>query len=332
MPSIKYSGKMEGLCGNCDHNPKNDLLENPAKKKGRTPSTDLAVVLQSWQAEEPKLGNELQICSSESTPENECEPPPPEKDDCQLFYNKNLFGQCNNIIDPGNYVALCQKELCKPGNRQQVVCNLMAAYAHECAQQGICLNWRRPDVCPHDCPRDMIYEPCGCAKTCDMMKAIHEFDAVNMKTDTFVKTVDMSDMCTAEERFEGCFCPPGKVMDNGECVAEESCVKCDDLVHTPGEKWKKDKCTDCACNHEGKVECVEQKCLIEENICAEGFTPKKIESAEACCPRYVCVPEQKLPPPATCLEPLMPVCGPGQFKKQKTGPDGCPQFICGRCL
>ncbi|CAD7005484.1 unnamed protein product [Ceratitis capitata] len=117
-------------------------------------------------------------------------------------------------------------------------------------------------------------------------------------------------------------------MDNGECVAEESCVKCDDLVHTPGEKWKKDKCTDCACNHEGKVECVEQKCLIEENICAEGFTPKKIESAEACCPRYVCVPEQKLPPPATCLEPLMPVCGPGQFKKQKTGPDGCPQFIC----
>nr|XP_014086275.2 hemocytin [Bactrocera oleae] len=328
VPSIKYSGKMEGLCGDCDNNPKNDLLENPAKKKAPTPNKELAVVLQSWKAEEPKLGNELQICSSEIITENECEPPPPEKDVCLMLYNQELFGQCNMIIDPGNYVALCQKEMCKPGSHQQSTCNLMAAYAHQCAQQGICLYWRRPELCPLDCPSDMVYESCGCAKTCDTIKALHEYDAVNMKTDTFVKTVESNDMCLAEERFEGCFCPPGKVMEYGECVAEESCVKCDDLVHVPGDKWKKDKCTDCNCNMEGKVECVEQKCLIEENICAEGFIPKKIESADMCCPLYRCVPEQKSPPPIACLEPLMPVCGPGQFKKQKTGPDGCPQFIC----
>lgn len=322
---------MEGLCGDCDNNPKNDLLENPANKKARTPNKELAVVLQSWKAEEPKLGNELQICSSEIITENECEPPPPEKDVCLMLYNQELFGQCNMIIDPGNYVALCQKEMCKPGSHQQSTCNLMAAYAHQCAQQGICLYWRRPELCPLDCPSDMVYESCGCAKTCDTIRALHEYDAVNMKTDTFVKTVESNDMCLAEERFEGCFCPPGKVMEYGECVAEESCVKCDDLVHVPGDKWKKDKCTDCNCNMEGKVECVEQKCLIEENICAEGFIPKKIESADMCCPLYRCVPEQKSPPPIACLEPLMPVCGPGQFKKQKTGPDGCPQFICGKC-
>ncbi|XP_067647324.1 hemocytin isoform X2 [Eurosta solidaginis] len=328
VPSIKYSGKMEGLCGNCDHNPKNDLIENPAKRKEGKPSDDMATILQSWQADEPKLGIELQSCSSEIIPENQCQPPPPEKDPCQLLYNEELFGRCNTIIDPEKYVALCQKELCKPGNHQQSACNLMSAYAHDCAQQGICLNWRRPDMCPIDCPTDMAYDSCGCAKTCDTIKKVHEYDAVITKTSKLVKTVEANDICLPEERFEGCFCPKGKVMENGECVTEESCVKCDDLVHVPGEKWKKDKCTDCNCNFDGKVECVEQKCLIEENICAEGFTPKKIESPDQCCARYRCVPEPKLPPAKVCLEPLMPICGPGQFKKQKTGADGCPQFIC----
>ncbi|CAD7005483.1 unnamed protein product [Ceratitis capitata] len=148
----------------------------------------------SWQAEEPKLGNELQICSSESTPENECEPPPPEKDDCQLFYNKNLSANATISSIPVIMWRCVKRSFVSP---------VTDSSARVRPARHLFENWRRPDVCPHDCPRDMIYEPCGCAKTCDMMKAIHEFDAVNMKTDTFVKTVDMSDMCTAEERFRG---------------------------------------------------------------------------------------------------------------------------------
>ncbi|XP_037934058.1 hemocytin isoform X2 [Teleopsis dalmanni] len=328
VPSVKYGGKMEGLCGDCNGNPDNDLQQNPAKKKKGKPSKDLVDVIKSWQADEPKLGLENNECLSEDVPKQDCIPLPPEKDPCMLLLNEDIFGKCSMIVDPLVYVSTCQQDMCKPGNNQKGACDMLSAYAKECAKHKVCVNWRRPDFCPYECPADMLYEPCGCAKTCDTVKKLSEFDAVNINTNEVIETVTMEDVCATQGRFEGCFCPPGKVLDKGKCIEQKMCVKCDDLIHMPGDKWQKDKCTDCSCDKSGKTLCVEQKCLVEENICAEGYKPQKIVVDEQCCPRYACVPEPKVPPSKLCLAPIMPICGPGQFKKQKTGPDGCPQYIC----
>uniref|UniRef100_A0A1I8Q8K8 Hemocytin n=1 Tax=Stomoxys calcitrans TaxID=35570 RepID=A0A1I8Q8K8_STOCA len=329
VPSIKYGSKMEGLCGDCDGNPDNDLLPNPAKKKGRKPSKDLVDVINSWKAEEPKLGLELDECLSEVQVTEECLPLPPEKDPCMLMFDESIFGKCNMIVDPLPYISTCQQDLCKPGNDQKGSCESLSAYAKECAKQGICLDWRSPGLCPYDCPADMHYESCGCSKSCDSLQQLNEFQAVNINTNTMVNTVTSEELCAPSERYEGCFCPPNKVLENGKCISEEMCVKCEDPDHTPGERWKKDKCTECLCDKQGKTQCMERKCLVEENICAEGFVQqKKYDPEDQCCPRYTCVQE---PPQALrkdCLEPLMPICGPGQFKKIKTGSDGCPQYIC----
>ncbi|KAH8270632.1 hypothetical protein KR018_012544 [Drosophila ironensis] len=320
VPSIKYGSKMEGLCGDCNGNAGNDLQANPTRSKAGVD------VIQSWQADEPKLGL-VEECLSENVPKEECTPLPPEKDPCLQFYNSELFGKCPLVVDPIAYVSACQQDLCKPGNTQQGVCVALAAYAKECSQHGICTKWRRPQLCPFECPTDMVYEPCGCAKTCDTIKALSQFDAVSLKNLAVVHTVKSDDMCSNSERFEGCFCPTGHVVDNGKCVPEEACSKCDDGIHLPGEKWQKDKCIYCECDESGKTLCVEKKCQVQEHICAEGFEPQTINSEEECCPKYRCVPETKNPD-KTCLAPLMPVCGPGQFKKQKNDINGCPQYIC----
>ncbi|XP_037900754.1 hemocytin [Glossina fuscipes] len=328
VSSVKYGSKMEGLCGDCDGNPNNDFQENPAKKKKRKPSQDFVDIMNSWRADEPKLGLDASECLSEEVVKEDCLPLPPEKDPCLWFFEEAIFGKCNMIVDPVIYVSACQQDICKVGNDQKGACESLSAYANECAKHGICLNWRRPDLCPYDCPSDMTYDACGCSKTCETMKLLTEFQAVNMKTSAVVNTVSSDDICPIEERFEGCFCPPGKVMENGKCIREEMCVKCEDSDHILGDRWQKDKCTECLCDKNGKTQCVEHKCSVEENICAEGYKPQKIVNEDQCCPRYACVPEPKLPPPDVCLEPIMPVCGPGQFRKQKTGPDGCPQYIC----
>lgn len=330
VSSVKYGSKMEGLCGDCDGNPNNDFQENPAKKKKRKPSQDFVDIMNSWRADEPKLGLDASECLSEEVVKEDCLPLPPEKDPCLWFFEETIFGKCNMIVDPVIYVSACQQDICKVGNDQKGACESLSAYANECAKHGICLNWRRADLCPYDCPLDMTYDACGCSKTCETMKLLTEFQAVNMKTSAVVNTVSTDDICPIEERFEGCFCPPGKVMENGKCIREEMCVKCEDSDHILGDRWQKDKCTECLCDKNGKTQCVEHKCSVEENICAEGYKPQKIVNEDQCCPRYACVPEPKLPPPDVCLEPIMPVCGPGQFKKQKTGPNGCPQYICGR--
>ncbi|SPP76371.1 hemocytin [Drosophila guanche] len=322
VPSIKYGSKMEGLCGDCNGNAANDLQPNPARKK---PGVD---AIQSWQADEPKLGlTDAQECLSEDVPKEQCIPLPPEKDPCLQFYNAELFGKCPLVVDPIAYVSACQQDICKPGNTQQGVCVALAAYAKECNQHGICTTWRRPRLCPYECPSDMVYEPCGCAKSCDTIKAMSEYDAVSLKSQTVIQTVKSDEMCISSERFEGCFCPPGQVMDAGKCVPEIACSKCDDGLHLPGEKWPKDKCTDCQCDENGKTSCVQKKCQVEENICAEDYKPQIIVTKEECCPRYRCVPEPK-DPAKLCLAPMMPVCGPGQFKKQKNDVNGCPQYIC----
>lgn len=315
---------MEGLCGDCNGNAGNDLQPNPAKKKAGVD------VIQSWQADEPKLGL-VEECLSEDVPKEHCIPLPPEKDPCLQFYNAELFGKCPLAVDPIAYVSACQQDICKPGNTQQGVCVALAAYAKECNQHGICTNWRRPQLCPYECPSDMVYEPCGCAKNCDTIKALSEFDAVSLKNEAVVHTVKTDEMCLSSERFEGCFCPPGKVMDGGQCVPEIACTKCDDGLHLPDEKWKKDKCTECQCDSKGKTTCVEKKCQVEENICAEGYRPETIVSVDECCPRYRCVPETK-DPSKLCLAPLVPICGPGQFKKEKKDVNGCSQYICGKAL
>ncbi|ALC44456.1 Hml, partial [Drosophila busckii] len=322
VPSIKYGSKLEGLCGDCNEDAGNDMQPNPAKHK---PGMD---VIESWQADEPKLGlTDAQQCLSAAPPKDNCVALPKEKDPCQQFNDEQLFGKCSLVVDPSPYVSACQQDLCKPGNSQQGVCMSLAAYAKECNKQGICTNWRHPELCPYDCPSDMEYQACGCAMNCDTIKALSDFDAVNVKTQAVFHTLSSDEMCLSSERFEGCFCPTGQVMDNGKCIPEAACNKCDDGLHLPGDKWQQDKCTDCACDLKGKSTCVQKKCQVEENICAEGYKPSVIASVEECCPRYRCVPETKTSA-KLCLEPMMPVCGPGQFKKQKTDVNGCPQYIC----
>ncbi|XP_030375562.1 hemocytin [Scaptodrosophila lebanonensis] len=326
VPSIKYGRKMEGLCGDCNDDPQNDLQPNIAKRP-RVKTLALSDVIRSWQADEPKLGLSSMECLSEEVPKVHCKSLPPEKDPCLQFFNEDMFGKCPLVVEPLPYVSACQQDICKPGNSQQGVCEAFSAYAKECQKHDICTNWRKPNICPYECPDDMIYEPCGCAKTCETVKAMSEFDAINVNTQAVFNTVSSDEMCMNTDRFEGCFCPTGKVLDEGKCVPEASCAKCDDGVHLPGDQWKQDKCTDCQCDFKGKTSCVMKKCQIEENICAEGYSPKKIVSEEECCPRYRCVPESKVPQ-NMCLEPLMPLCGPGQLKKMRTDVNNCSTYIC----
>ncbi|XP_055854171.1 hemocytin [Episyrphus balteatus] len=329
VPSIKYGSKMEGLCGDCNGDPDNDLRMNPAKRRPwkSTPSAvEVCDIVESWKADEPKLGLGEDECLSEDVAVNECIPPPPEKDPCFKFFDAELFGECNTIVEPLIYVSACQQDMCKPGNDQKGACNSLAAYARECSRNGVCLNWRSPDLCPYDCVSDMMYEPCGCLKTCDSIKATDIFEVENIRTKTVMNPKD--DLECSAGKSEGCFCPPGKVMDNDKCIPEEQCIKCDDGIHAVGESWKKDKCTECTCHSNGKTECAVQQCPVTESICSEGFMPSKISSSEECCPKYICVPEPKVPTPVTCPDAPFPKCGAGQFKKQKIGSDGCPQFIC----
>ncbi|XP_030749920.1 hemocytin [Sitophilus oryzae] len=305
-PSHKYGGKLEGLCGDCNKNPSDDI-RNPDGSKPK----DINDFTLNWLYEHLPGGQSREQCGNQ--PEEQCPEIPQSDDPCMQLLDGVKFGQCLNVQDPSLFLDWCKKDTC--GNHPELSCSAIEAYARDCASAGFCVNWRN-EYCPaENCPSDQHYEPCATSKqaTCDDVKAKSQ----KTKASTTPKKSGV---------IEGCFCPEGKVLLNDTCVLPKDCEVCDAEGHHPGETWKKDKCTTCKC--EGtSLKCDTQYCPGKETICERGFNAIKISSKEdECCDKYACVPEPTAGP--TCEPPQKLVCGPDQILKLDTKPNGCQTFIC----
>ncbi|KAJ3643777.1 hypothetical protein Zmor_026489 [Zophobas morio] len=295
--SQKYGGKLEGLCGDCDSNPYDDMRSPSGEVL--SDSNDFAL---SWlYTKIPDQTKEL--CANK--PE-ECPPLPKETDPCKIILDYKTFGQCLRVLDPSMFLEWCRKDTC--GNHPELACASIESYARDCASAGFCIDWRTNICPPQQCPSDKIYDPCGpkCPKTCQSIKE--------------------KEKSCVEMPVEGCFCPEGLVLRNDTCVLEKDCEVCDEEGHHPGDVWKKDKCTYCTC--EGtSLKCETERCSGSDKICEEGYQVVKIPGKEdECCDKYGCVLEPTSGP--VCEEPQAISCSRGQAMKLSTKPNGCQQFIC----
>uniref|UniRef100_T1GF21 VWFD domain-containing protein n=1 Tax=Megaselia scalaris TaxID=36166 RepID=T1GF21_MEGSC len=61
--------------------------------------------------------------------------------------DSNIFGKCENIVNPENYVKSCKMDMCEcPGG--MCFCDSITAYVHECEKMGVVLpNWRNLTKC-----------------------------------------------------------------------------------------------------------------------------------------------------------------------------------------
>lgn len=152
---------MEGLCGDCNGKPGDDLQINPIKvmdvrvnpsspsdskdKKEKELVKEFAL---SWLADEPKLKLKEEKC--QVAEDTDCLPLPPETDPCFKILDEKMFGKCHIVVDPIQYVTACQQDLCRTGPTQKGACDSLAAYARECSRNGICVDWRSNGFCPMD--------------------------------------------------------------------------------------------------------------------------------------------------------------------------------------
>lgn len=326
VPSVKYKSKLEGLCGDCNGNPDDDLKVNPNAKNIKTETFN--DIIQSWLSDEPALPNENE-CISEEVAEMDCIPLPPEDDPCLEILNEATFGNCHFIVDPILYLSLCQSDMCKSGPNQQGACAHIAGYVKECSKNGICIDWKK-DVCKTntDCPVGMIYKPCGCAETCETVKQRNELKASATKSKAMVQKVEsLSGECSLP-KSEGCFCPDGKINHNGKCIPENQCNQCDDEGHFPGDKWFPDKCSECECGTDGTTKCLKLECSSRGAVCELGYKQLVISDDTECCPIYKCVPEPLKPQLKSCPDKPLPQCGPDQYNKMDIDADGCSKYIC----
>ncbi|XP_069823960.1 mucin-5AC-like [Dendropsophus ebraccatus] len=187
-------------------------------------------------------------------PNEECLDVPPstpmhctdEEEICKNILTSEAFYSCNSVLEPMHYIDACVQDLCRcdSKNKMQCKCSMFAEYSRQCTHaSGMPENWRTPEMCPESCPNNMVYQECGspCANTCSNPE----------------RTMLCERHCT-----DGCFCPPGTVLDdinNTGCIPQEQC-SCvyNSETYTPGSSFNT-PCRQCTCS-KGKWKCKEFPC------------------------------------------------------------------------
>uniref|UniRef100_A0A8D1AUF0 Otogelin n=1 Tax=Sus scrofa TaxID=9823 RepID=A0A8D1AUF0_PIG len=138
----QWQGQLTGLCGNFDlktinemRTPENLELTNPQEFGG------------SWAAVE---------CPDTLDPRDTCVLNPLRepfaKKECSILLSE-VFETCHPVVDVTWFYSNCLTDTCgcSRGGDCECFCASVSAYAHQCCQHGVVVDWRTPRLCPYDC-------------------------------------------------------------------------------------------------------------------------------------------------------------------------------------
>uniref|UniRef100_A0A8C3P192 Mucin 2, oligomeric mucus/gel-forming n=1 Tax=Cyanoderma ruficeps TaxID=181631 RepID=A0A8C3P192_9PASS len=290
LPYSLFGNNTQGQCGTCNNNTADDCM---------LPNGNIAANCETmadhWQVVDPSKPQ----CSPGLVPTRTL----------KNVWIIHVFKPCHAFVEPEKYYAACVFDSCVLPNLD-LECSSLQIYATTCADQGVCIDWRKHTngVCTHECPPGKEYRACGPIKemTC--------------------KSRGQND--TSTKQVEGCFCPNGTMLyDSGidVCVKTCGCVGVDMIPREFGEKFTVD-CQDCVClEGEHGIVCEPHVCDQKKVTCdGEGFYEvTEVNPADSCCPLFTCKCNTSL-----CTAKA-PKCSLG-FEVHSYIPSGqcCPVYQC----
>uniref|UniRef100_H2LGR4 Subcommissural organ spondin n=1 Tax=Oryzias latipes TaxID=8090 RepID=H2LGR4_ORYLA len=254
-------GQVGGLCGNFDEDTENDFTTH----QGSVEST--AEV----------FGNSWKVSPSCPDVENQDLQDPclnPHrvtwaKKRCAVL-TQDLFSVCHTEVPFQHYYDWCVFDTCgcDSGGDCECLCTAIASYAEECNRRGVYVRWRSQELCPLQCEKGMIYEPCGpaCSQSCPSVQQ-HSYSR-----------------CEVLSCVEGCFCPAGTIHHGDGCILPLDCpCEWEGSMFPPGTSITQ-RCQNCSCV-EGLWQC--------EGVACPASSPPCLE-AEFACATGRCIPSQWL--------------------------------------
>ncbi|XP_042547668.1 otogelin [Dipodomys spectabilis] len=138
----QWQGQLAGLCGNFDlktinemRTPENLELTNPQEFGS------------SWAAVEcPETLDPRDTCVLNPLRE------PFARKECGILLS-SVFETCHPVVDVTWFYSNCLTDTCgcSRGGDCECFCASVSAYAHQCCQHGVAVDWRTPRLCPYDC-------------------------------------------------------------------------------------------------------------------------------------------------------------------------------------
>ncbi|XP_011303247.1 hemocytin [Fopius arisanus] len=165
---------------------------------------------------------------------------------CEKLFSDTKFQDCSKIVDLGSLKATCLWDFCgcKNADRSSCACDTMSVYVRQCYHDGIIKSvvWRKEEICPMRCGDGKIYKSCGP----QYQSSCNDDAASKGNVDEL-------------ECEEGCFCPEGTVLHEGNCISVEECpCRLRGKVFQPGAVIPK-QCNTCTCVA-GKWTCTQVAC------------------------------------------------------------------------
>ncbi|XP_041419720.1 IgGFc-binding protein-like [Xenopus laevis] len=292
LPSI-YKGHLCGLCGNY-----NGISGDDNVKKDGSMATDTKDLGDSWivSSNETQCGSQdLDVCDPllrEEYSRNTA---------CGIIKdNTGIFKNCHALVNPDNFFENCVLDMCFTESKSTSLCYAVQAYAQQCANAGVCTEWRSATFCPLSCPGGSHYQTCGtgCPATCH-----------NLLSETECKA----------STVEGCFCDEGYVLSGDRCVKESECG-CTDSENNSyqlGESWfANDDCSErCTCNQNNAISCTPWKCGVLEKCESKDGVLGCQSSGRASChvsgdPHFYTFDKVMHSFMGTCTYTILQVCDP----------------------
>ncbi|XP_039610072.1 SCO-spondin [Polypterus senegalus] len=294
-----FQGRVSGLCGNFDGDTENDFTTRQGVVE---PTADLFG--NSWRVSQscPEVQNDVQQHPCTLNPHRATWA----RKKCSII-NQDLFLPCHQEVPSQQFYEWCVFDACgcDSGGDCECLCTAIATYTEECNKRGVSIRWRTQDLCPMQCDNGQVYEACGpvCPHTC---RTLHQ---------------SADPHCSSLSCVEGCFCPEGMVLHDGNCIKPINCP-CDwEQTVFPSGATIIQNCQNCTCSG-GSWECsgqpcgLEPLCLHSEFQCGSGL----------CIPSsWVCDNEDDCGDGSD--EACMASCGPQQFRCD-SGQCISEQFLC----
>ncbi|KAM9544988.1 intestinal mucin-like protein [Salvelinus alpinus] len=305
LPYSLFQSITEGQCGTCDNSQKNDC-QSP---NGQIQSCSVAAsqwLIPNQDCPTPPTAPPTTATATPST-----SPTPCKTVICEIM-NSKVFEECHKAVSPDAFIQACRSDVCNNANSS---CSSLEAYASECANKGICIDWRKSTdgECEHTCPATKVYMACGPAvePTCNTR---YNEKYLNNQTQMTNKTK------------EGCFCPSKTVLFStysDTCVVSCGCTGPDGNPKMPGDTWESG-CQQCTCDMDSMiVQCQPITCPTPAiPICNEtGY--RLVNKTEGCCQKYTCECDALLCPK------VMMDCQPGWEAIISTSISSCcPEYTC----
>merc|ERR1719210_2436188 len=251
-----YKGTTQGLCGTWNDNQKDEY-----QTREGVITNDLNEFGNSWKEKDDEF------CPDPPPPPHVCDDQPElwdvARDVCSKL-NETMFSPCHSLLDRSGYYEACLVDVCMCLGDRSCGCSSVASYADQCSERGISINWRTAQFCPLPCEEGFQFDHCGseCVATCS----------------------DPDPDCDRSVCVEGCFCPPGKLFFDNECIDPKDCVcTWEGEIRDIGDVWdNQETCQTCTCVDAGNIVCNDTIC--EE--CPDGHVPVVVDEEE-CCPTCV---------------------------------------------